>query len=151
VYVTATYHSLSIEGYRVSAELIDRVRQGTWNRAHHSEDRENRNALAARGYYDAFVSAKASVERVLRGDTAGDVAREDHSDWYRQLFGPSVTAGIIRATDLAGYRTGPVYIRRSMHVPPPREAVARGGGRAPGRAARAGLPTAVERRRRRRP
>jgi Fic family protein len=26
-------------------------------------------------------------------------------------------------TDLAGYRTGPVFIRRSMHVPPPREAV----------------------------
>src|SRR5690606_20644871 len=25
--------------------------------------------------------------------------------------------------DLAGYRNGPVYIRRSMHVPPPRDAV----------------------------
>ena len=29
----------------------------------------------------------------------------------------------MRASDLAGYRTGPVYIRRSKHVPPPREAV----------------------------
>ena len=34
-----------------------------------------------------------------------------------------MTAGIIGAAGLAGYRTGPVYIRRSMHVPPPREAV----------------------------
>jgi Fic family protein len=32
-------------------------------------------------------------------------------------------AGIVRASDLAGYRTGPVYIRRSKHVPAPREAV----------------------------
>jgi len=123
VYANDAYHSLSIEGYRVSAELIDRVRQGHWNPESTSGDRENRNALAARGYYDAFISAKTSVERVLRGETAAEVAREDHADWYRQLFGPGVTAGIIKATDLAGYRTGPVYIRRSMHVPPPRDAV----------------------------
>lgn len=123
VYVTDAYHSLSIEGYRVSRELIERVRGGGWNPDENAEDRENRNALAARGYYDAFVSVKASVERVLRGDNAGEVARSDHGDWYRRLFGPSVTAGIIDAVDLAGYRSGPVYIRRSMHVPPPREAV----------------------------
>ena len=66
---------------------------------------------------------KASVEKVLRGDNAGKAARDDHAEWYRQLFGPSVTAGIVRAADLAGYRGGPVYIRRSMDVPPPREAV----------------------------
>jgi hypothetical protein len=29
----------------------------------------------------------------------------------------------VRAADLAGYRSGPVYIRRSKHVPPPRDAV----------------------------
>ena len=123
VYVTDAYHSLSIEGYRVSPALIERVRTGAWNPDGNPEDRENRNALAARGYYDAFQSVKASVEHVLRGRNAGEVAHDDHSDWYRRLFGPSVTAGIVAATDLAGYRSGPVYIRRSMHVPPPREAV----------------------------
>lgn len=122
-YVSDAYHSLSIEGYRVSAELIERVRSGAWNPEGSAEDRENTNALAARGYHDAFTSVKASVERVLSGDDAGTVARDDHREWYRQLFGPSVTAGIIKATDLAGYRTGPVFIRRSMHVPPPRDAV----------------------------
>ena len=122
-YVTDAYHSLSIEGYRVSPALIERVRSGTWNTDDHAEDRENRNALAARGYYDAFVAVKAGVEKTLRGANVGDVARDDHSEWYRRLFGPSVTAGIIGAADLAGYRTGPVYIRRSMHVPPPRDAV----------------------------
>jgi len=123
VYVNDAYHSLSIEGYRVSAELIERVRSGTWNPEENPEDRDNRNALAARGYYDAFTSVKASVGKVLGGANAGQVAGADHGDWYRQLFGPSVTAGIIKATDLAGYRTGAVYIRRSMHMPPPRKAV----------------------------
>lgn len=123
VYVTDAYHSLSIEGYRVSPALIERVRTGGWNPDGNAEDRENRNALAARGYHDAFQSVKTSVEHILRGRNAGEVARDDHADWYRRLFGPSVTAGIVAASDLAGYRSGPVYIRRSMHVPPPREAV----------------------------
>src|SRR5690606_33853847 len=43
--------------------------------------------------------------------------------WYRELFAPSVTAGIIKASDLAGYRNQPVFIRRSKHVPPNSEAV----------------------------
>lgn len=122
-YVTDAYHSLSIEGYRVSRALIERVRSGAWNPDSHAEDRERRDALAARGYYEAFGSVTESVEKVLRGDEPGAVVRDDHREWYRRLFGPSVTAGIIEAADLAGYRTGPVYIRRSMHVPPPREAV----------------------------
>jgi len=123
VYVNDAYHSLSIEGYRVSPALIERVRSGEWNPDKNEEDREDRNALAARGYYDAFVNVKASVEKALCGQNAGVLARDDHAGWYRQLFGPGVTAGIINAVDLAGYRSGPVFIKRSMHVPPPREAV----------------------------
>ena len=123
VYVTDAYHSLSIEGYRVSAELIERVRFGEWNPDSEEWDREHRNALAARGYYDAFQTVKQSVEEVLKGGNAGTVASNDHAEWYAQLFGPSVTAGILRPGDLAGYRNGPVYIRNSMHAPPSREAV----------------------------
>ncbi len=123
MYSNDAYHSLSIEGYRVSPELIERVRSGAWDPEKSDEDRKNRDALAARGYYDAFQSVKASVEKILGGRSAGEVAHSDHTDWYRRLFGPSVTAGIIEGIDLAGYRSGPVYIRRSMHVPPPREAV----------------------------
>ncbi len=123
VYVSDAYHSLSIEGYRVSPELIERVRSGGWDPENDEDDREHRNALAARGYYDAFITVKASVENVLSGNNAGSVADHDHATWYRELFGPSVTAGIVDTVDLAGYRTGPVFIRRSMHVPPPRKAV----------------------------
>jgi Fic family protein len=123
VYVTDAYHSLSIEGYRVSAELIERVRAGSWNPDSSKEDHQHRNALAARGYYDAFQSVKQSVEKVLKKENAGTVAGDDHAEWYAQLFGPSITAGVLRPSDLAGYRNGPVYIRNSLHVPPSREAV----------------------------
>jgi hypothetical protein len=123
IYVNDAYNSLSIEGYRVSADLIERVRSGNWNPDSIKADRDQRNALAARGYWQAFLAVKRSVEKVLRGQNAGSVADKDHGGWYRELFGPSVTAGILRPADLAGYRSGPVYIRRSMHVPPSRESV----------------------------
>lgn len=122
-YVNDAYHSLSIEGYRVSPELIERVRSGTWNPDDDEEDREHRNAMAARGYWQAHQAVRESIARVLGGANAGTVADEDHGSWYRELFAPSVTAGLVRPGDLAGYRSGPVYIRRSMHVPPSHEAV----------------------------
>jgi len=123
IYVTDAYHSLSIEGYRVNTELIERVRAGTWNPDSDKADRDQRNAMAARGYWQAFQLVKQSIEEVLTGQNPGAVADKDHSAWYRELFGPSVTAGIVKPADLAGYRSGPVYIRRSMHVPPNHEAV----------------------------
>ncbi len=122
-YVTDAYHSLSIEGYRVSPELIEKVRSGTWHPDKSEEDREQRNALAARGYWQAFQSVKESVRRVLKGANPGQVADEDHGTWYREMFGPSVTAGILKPAELAGYRNDQVYIRRSKHVPPNKEAM----------------------------
>jgi|TARA_B110000503_G_scaffold94597_1_gene142513 hypothetical protein len=32
----------------------------------------------------------------------------DHGDWYQELFGPSVAAGILKPADLDGYRTDQV-------------------------------------------
>ncbi|HBR93209.1 MAG TPA: cell filamentation protein Fic [Opitutae bacterium] len=123
VYVTDAYHSLSIEGYRVSPELIERVRQGSWNPDLHDTDKQHRDALAARGYWQAFQAVQQSIGRVLQGELAGVVADEDHATWYRQLFAASVEAGICKPSDLAGYRSGSVHIRRSKHVPLSHEAV----------------------------
>jgi len=123
VYVTDAYHSLSIEGYRVSPALIERVRSGSWNPDDEKGDREHRNALAARGYWQAYQTVRESIDAVLRGKDPGTVADNDHRTWYRELFAPGVTAGLLRPGDLAGYRNAPVHIRQSMHVPPRREAV----------------------------
>ncbi len=123
LYTSDAYHSLSIEGYRVSPELIERVKLGTWNPEEDDDDRDHRNAMAARGYWQAFQAVKQSIEKILDGDNSGVTVHQDHSTWYRELFAPSVTTGLLRAGDLAGYRNGPVYIKRSMHVPPNKEAV----------------------------
>jgi hypothetical protein len=123
LYVTDAYHSLSIEGYRVSAELIERVRNQNWNPDENEEDQEHRNALAARGYYQAFQVIRESLARTLKGANPGTVAEEDHRSWYRELFAPGITAGLLKPADLAGYRNSPVYIRRSMHTPPSKDAV----------------------------
>jgi Fic family protein len=63
------------------------------------------------------------VARVLQGEKAGLVLRQDYQDWYRGLFSESVRAGLLESYHLAGHRSGPVYIRSSRHVPPPPEAV----------------------------
>jgi hypothetical protein len=117
VYKTDAYHSLSIEGYKVSQELIEKVRTGNWKPDESDEDKEHINALAARGYWQAFQIVKESIRKMLNGQNAGEVVSKDHADWYRELFAPSVTAGILKPSDLAGYRNGPVFISESMHIP----------------------------------
>lgn len=123
LYVTDAYHSLSIEGYRVSRELIEKVRAGNWSPDDNKEDRGLKDALAARGYWEAFQRVKESIRTVLEGADAGEIAERDLADWYRNLFAPSVTAGILKASQLAGYRGSPVFIRQSQHVPMSVEAV----------------------------
>ena len=58
IYVTDAYHSLSIEGYRVTEELIELVRSGVWNPDQNENNQEHRNALAARGYWQAFQAVQ---------------------------------------------------------------------------------------------
>lgn len=122
-YGVDAYHSLSIEGYRVTDALIERVASGAWNPEQHARDANVRSAMAAHGYWLAFEGVQASLLRILTGENPGDVARDDHSAWYRALFGPSVEAGILASADLAGYRDAPVYIENATHAPPAREAV----------------------------
>lgn len=117
-FTSDAYHSLSIEGYQVSPELIDKVRLGQWNPDAIIDDRNQRNALAARGYWQAFKEVEKSLVKVLKGENPGTVIKKDHGSWYRELFQPSVVAGLLKPTDLAGYRRNPVYIRQSKHIPP---------------------------------
>jgi fido (protein-threonine AMPylation protein) len=123
IYRSDAYHSLSIEGYSVTPALIQKVRQGNWDPDHHEDDRRNRDALAARGYWQAFQLVKGAVEEVITGDNPGARARAAHKEWYRELFQPCVAAGLIEPGALAGYRNIPVYLRTSRYVPPRWEAV----------------------------
>jgi hypothetical protein len=118
VYKLDAYHSLSIEGYQVTLELVQRVATGTWAPDQQPSDRDNLDALAARGYWLAFQRVRATVKRLLRSETGIDVVRTAHRDWYRELFSPHVAAGLFKPSMLAGYRNVPVYLRSSRHVPP---------------------------------
>ena len=117
-YSSDAYHSLSIEGYQVSERLINHVRSGDWNPDGRAADKEQQNALVARGYWLTFQRVRKSIERVFEGQEVSQLIASDLSDWYLQLFSPAVTAGLIEAHDLAGYRNNQVYIRGSYHVPP---------------------------------
>jgi fido (protein-threonine AMPylation protein) len=123
IYQSDAYHSLSIEGYRVTLTLIERVRSGDWSPESNEADRQSRDALAARGYWQTFQQVKHSVEEIIGGANPGALVRSAHRDWYRELFQPSVAAGLIPATTLAGYRNDFVFLRTSRYVPPRWEAV----------------------------
>lgn len=122
-YKQDAYNSLSIEGYKVTDDLIEKVKSGQWKPEENSSDLEQKNAMAARGYWQTFQAVKASITKILQGENAGKVVELDHRTWYRELFAPSVSIGLLRVSDLAGYRTLQVYIKGSMHTPLSSDAV----------------------------
>lgn len=117
LFITDAYHSLSIERYRVTPELIQWVSSGKWDKNTNEEDKRQRDAMAARGYWQAFQKVKETISAILNGGQPGKLADQDHPKWYRDLFDPSVSAGILKASDLAGYRNSQVYIGGSKHTP----------------------------------
>lgn len=117
-YQMDAYHSLSIEGYQVTPALIERVATGAWEPERLASDQDSQTALAARGYWLAFQRVRDTVKRILGGQASSKVVRTAHRDWYREMFRPHVAAGLHSAAMLAGYRSTPVYIRGSWHVPP---------------------------------
>ena len=126
IYVNDAYNSLSIEGYKVTEELIEKIRAGQFDPKENPDDQNDRDALAARGYWQSFQSVRSSIGRIIAGEQAALVAKQEHDEWYAQLFQPSVDAGILRAGVLAGFRNHPVFLRGSRHTPPRAEAVADG-------------------------
>ena len=120
VYAHDAWNSLSIEGYRVTTALIEKVRDGRWDPGEQAADRADRDAMAARGYWNVFQAVKDVVATSVRSTTP--VSPRAHlDDWHQELFEPSVTAGIVTRAQLAGYRNHPVFIRSAQHVPPAAE------------------------------
>lgn len=124
-YEADAYHSLSIEGYKVSTELIDRIAKGNWSPEEGGTDASDKNALAASGYWKCFQKVKETISTLLSNNeiNPGEQVEKDHRKWYLALFGPLVTAGVCDPRALAGYRRDRVIISESRHAPPNYEAV----------------------------
>lgn len=123
-YVADAYHSLSIEGYHVTASLIEKIRNGAWDPE--GPDRRQRDAMAAKGYFEAYKLVKGFISRTLQRQAKQAGLRglsEALSASYLALFSPSVQAGLLEPSDLAGWRNNQVFIRGALHVPPSKEAV----------------------------
>ncbi len=120
-YVRDAYNSLSIEGYKVTPDLIERVSTGDWSPETIEKDHDTKDALAARGYYDAFNKILSSITGAYSKEDINLLIDVGITQWYISLFSPCVTAGIINDTDLVGFRKGSIYIRKSRHVPPASE------------------------------
>lgn len=116
-YIQDAYNSLSIEGYKVTNELIEKIKYENWDPEYNLEDKQQRDTLAARGYYEAHILVKTTIGQILEGKNSGDIIKIELSKWYAGLFGPSARAGIIDTSDLFGYRQQPVYIKNSRHTP----------------------------------
>lgn len=119
LYVEDAFHSLSIEGYQVTEDLVRRAVRDDWD----AESNTTTDDLAAHGYAMAFDAVLASLGKVLAGDDAGKVVERDHREWFAALFGPAVAAGKMERSQLIGYRKAAVFIRGSKHIPVPAEAV----------------------------
>jgi Fic family protein len=123
IYTKDAYHSLSIEGYQVTEDLIKKIAESKWNPETEDGDRQQLDAMAAKGYLASFKDVLNSINSVRNGEDPGAIFENDLQKWYRSLFSPSVQAGISAAADLSGYRNGQVYIKGSRHIPPPKDAV----------------------------
>jgi len=95
VYVQDAYHSLSIEGYRVTPEIIERVAKGDWN-PEAERDQKQVDAMAARGYFDAHGRVISSIQECFEGSNAGEVFERSLSDWYRLSLGLRFKRGYSR-------------------------------------------------------
>ncbi len=77
-YRSDAYHSLSIEGYRVTPQLIDQVRTGTRDPDNCDAAGPSQDALAARCCWQAFQRIRDTLGEIMAGNYPGAVIRAAH-------------------------------------------------------------------------
>lgn len=114
-----TYHSTTLEGYRISPEEVDALLSGAIPKkakgrgGEYLEKIKNRTAIL--GYSAAFDFILGKIQ----ADFSQPMATEGLvKDTYYRLFKPSADAGITDYLSLTNYRDAPAFIRGTSHVPP---------------------------------
>ena len=115
VSIEDVYNSLSIEGYKVDRTLINNV----LSRQRDVESDDEKTVLIIKGYFQAFHRVNDSIVQIRTEHlNPGQYVESEFMDWYIDMWRPFVDAGIIKLSDIMGYRNRPVYIKNSWHVPP---------------------------------
>jgi Fic family protein len=115
VSIEDVYNSLSIEGYKVDRTLTNNVLSGQRD----VESDDEKTVLIIKGYYQAFQKVNDSIVRIRTEHlNPGQCVESEFMDWYIDMWRPFIDAGIIKLSDIMGYRNRPVYIKNSWHVPP---------------------------------
>jgi Fic family protein len=117
-----TYHSTTLEGYKITPEEVDALLSGDIPEEKKSEGdkyfEEIKNRMAILGYSEAFDFIIGKIQ----ADFGQPKVSEDLvQDTYYHLFRPSADAKLIDYITLVSYRNMIVFIRGSSHVPPPHE------------------------------
>jgi hypothetical protein len=110
-----TYHSSTIEGYRVSPEEIQMLIDGREILSVGKSREEVERKMALKGYLEAHNYVVRMIEEDFKNERplSEFVIRE----MYANLFSPSVEAGILEKKQLTQYRNDAVFTRNSRHVP----------------------------------
>ena len=106
------YHSLSIEGYKVTPELIQRAADPDCDFSRMT-DEERPHALAARGYLNAFDLVNGAIGDGVSGKTLA----ASYEGWYQALFQPLLESHGLTKASIMGYRRHVVFLPGSKHVP----------------------------------
>jgi len=100
---------LSIEGYRVTEELIAKIAFGNGTRKLIAKTEMIATHWQQR-YHQAFLRFVQRIA-ILKRAEPGDVVRHDHHDWLPETFRAFGHERHPEAKHLAGYRSWPVFIR----------------------------------------
>jgi hypothetical protein len=106
------YHSTTMEGYRISPEVVEAIVRGEPRPDGPQDQKSLESAMAVQGYSSAFDLALELAQQ--RAPITRDVIFDLHEELYR----PSLDAGIVEAKDFRRWRNDPVALAGWMHVPP---------------------------------
>lgn len=110
-----TCNSLSIEGYNVDRTLVTKIIYEHGDIAEYDE----KTVMVVKGYYQAFRKVMNSIFRIQEEHlNPAQSIESEFMDWYIEMWRLFIDAGIIKLSDIMGYRNRPVYIKNSWHVPP---------------------------------
>lgn len=111
-----TYHSTTIEGYRITREEVRAVIEGRQSEGRSAAETER--LMALKGYAQAFDWTLVRIREAQPPAARPSLTEAFIPDLFLELWAPSVDAGLVTAPDLRDWRNHAVQINNSDHVPP---------------------------------